>query len=348
VYRLIALLTLAWVLAASDYASAQNRPSADPPLDDAAVLQRVTAAIDRALIHLARRQYPDGSWPSGYGRNVGVNGVALLAFMGRGHHPERGQYKEALTRGRQYLLATQKPEGMYDSPNHSHGPMYEHALAALAMVELYGMTSDPKMEPSIRKAITLIVRSQAEEGGWRYQPLPRDADISVTVMQVVALRAAQNAGVAVPQRTLDKALEYVKRCSTERGGFGYMPGHHEGLARTAAGILSLQLAGQPDAIEVKKGLDYLNSQPITWGGEYFFYTHYYAIQAQYQAGGNSWNRWHPKIRELLLKQQNADGSWPVPPGGNEQQANTRDNVYPTAMACLVLEIYLHLLPAYQR
>src|SRR3712207_8435618 len=50
-----------------------------------------------------------------------------------------------------------------------------------------------------------------------------------------------------------------------------------------------------------------------------------------QAGGKEWNEWHPKVRELLLKHQNPDGSWDVPPGSPEPGEN---KVYPTAMATL--------------
>ena len=52
---------------------------------------------------------------------------------------------------------------------------------------------------------------------------------------------------------------------------------------------------------------------------YFFYFHYYAIQAHYQFGGKHWNDWHPRVRELLLDKQNADGSWDVP-GGTAENA----------------------------
>jgi hypothetical protein len=84
---------------------------------------------------------------------------------------------------------------------------------------------------------------------------------------------------------------------------------------------------------------------------FFFYFHYYAIQAEYQAGGDFWNSWHPRVREMLLANQKADGSWEAPPGSNhEAKPDTvgPNNVYATAMSCLVLEIYLHFLPAYQR
>jgi hypothetical protein len=81
----------------------------------------------------------------------------------------------------------------------------------------------------------------------------------------------------------------------------------------------------------------------------FYYFPYSAIQAQYQTGGESWNAWHPKIRELLFSRQNGDGSWDVPEGTAEQSGTVGPNkVYWTAMASLILEIYMHDLPAYQR
>ncbi len=72
---------------------------------------------------------------------------------------------------------------------------------------------------------------------------------------------------------------------------------------------------------------------MEWGGQnpqYFYYFHYYAIQAFYQAGGKEWNDWHPRVRELLLKHQNTDGSWDVPAGSAEAQYTNGDGkVYST-------------------
>ena len=36
------------------------------------------------------------------------------------------------------------------------------------------------------------------QGGWRYEPAPTGADISVTIMQVMALRGAKDSGLHVP------------------------------------------------------------------------------------------------------------------------------------------------------
>ncbi len=336
------------------HASLQAQPPAKQSpsgttLTEAQVVARVTASVDRALEYLASKQNPDGSWNAGNGRNNAINAVALLAFMGRGHLPDRGPYRDVVEKGRKFMLSTAQPTGIFGSPNPSHGPMYEHALATLAMVEMYGMTADPEHEPKVRKAVDLIVKTQSPNGGWRYQPTPSDADLSVTVMQIVALRAANNAEIPVPQQTIEKAIDYVKKCAVPSGGFAYQPGQGPGAARSAAGILSLQLCGKYDDPAVEKAIDYLAKLPLQWqSSEYFYYLHYYAIQGFFQFGGNAWNSWHPRVRELFLERQNPNGSWDVPPGSPENQWAGPDKIYSTAMASLILEIYMHYLPAYQR
>ena len=116
--------------------------------------------------------------------------------------------------------------------------------------------------------------------------------------------------------------------------------------------MSLQLLGKYDDPSVPKTLDLLAKFPVEWsanGIQYWYYFHYYAIQANYQAGGKHWNDWHPRVRELLLDKQNADGSWDVPVGTAENAGVVGpNNIYWTGMATLVLEVYMHFLPAYQR
>ena len=44
----------------------------------------------------------------------------------------------------------------------------------------------------------------------------------MTICQVMALRAARNAGLRVPNETIDRCVDYVKRSQNADGGFRYM------------------------------------------------------------------------------------------------------------------------------
>jgi hypothetical protein len=322
-------------------------PASDSPAGESAQVgneaEQVLPAIDRGLAYLASKQNKvTGSWHS---YNQAVNALALLAFMGRGHVPARGPYRDVVERGKDFLLGTRTRVPGYLS----FGTMYEHGLATLALAEMYGMDADPLLEEKLRQAIDLIVRTQSAGGGWNYEPAPADGDLSVSVMQIVALRAAMNAEIPVPAKALDKAIAYVQAHADPAGGFGYT-GPGRGPGTTAAGILSLQLLGKYDDPRLAGALNQLDRTPIAWGRpRHFFYFHYYAIQARYQAGGKYWAGWHSHIRDMFLKKQNADGSWEATSGSLEDERAVGGNrIYWTAMACLVLDIYMHYLPAYQR
>lgn len=315
-------------------------------LPDQHEMARVEAAVDRALEYLLHQQRPDGSWPSAFGSNNGVNALCLLAFLGRGHAPGRGPYRHVIDRAVNYLLAAQDERGLYVSPNRSHGPMYEHGFATLAMIEAYGFIPSPEMRRSVSRAVELILASQNAAGGWRYHPRPGDADLTVTVTQIVALRAAVNARLDVPDEALERARAYVISCVIPRGGYAYQAGGGgPNVPRAAAGALSLQLLGAYDHPSVGNALDWMVGQAYGTGIPQFWYANYYAMQASYQAGGEHWNRWHPRVREFLLENQLPDGSWQ---GYNEQNINGDARCYSTAIAAQTLAVYMHYLPVYQR
>jgi len=329
-------------------AAISNKVTSAEILTNEAVIERVTISVDRALEYLAKQQRPDGAWDG----NNAPNALALLAFMGRGHVPGRGPYRDVIEKGKKFILRTQDANGVFVPQRAAgSGPMYQQGLAMLALAELYGMDPDPELEAALRKSVDLLIRCQSDKGGWRYQPQKSDEDLSVTVMQIVALRAANNAEIPVPAATIEKAVAYVKSCADPNGGYGYQNGSRK-PPTSAAGIVSLQLLGYHEDESLPKSLDYLVSLPVEWGNssgiDYYFYFHYYAMQATYQAGGKHWAAWHPRVREMLLEKQNADGSWGIPGGSETENVVGPNKVYSTSMATLVMEVYMHFLPAYQR
>lgn len=322
--------------------SLRNRGGLDIDAQDYLGNAKTEAAVRRALAYLARTQLSDGAWGgSGYSGDCGVVGLCALAFMAAGHQPDRGPYGKVLRKATDYIAENCQRSGLVYNPNASSGPpMYGHGFATLALAELYGMTRRGDLRDKLERAIELIIRTQNQEGGWRYQPRVADADLSVVICQIMALRAAHNAGIRVPKDTLARAVEYVKRCSNNSdGGFSYMPTNRgSGMARTGAGVLSLIIMGEPDTEEVKRGLDYLISHPPGTRQNHLFYGYYYSTQACYQAGGKPWRFWYPKVAEDLLSTQRSDGSWFDGPG----------QPYATAMGVLALQVPASLLPIYQK
>jgi hypothetical protein len=342
-------LLMASFLAAST-AVAQDIPPSGRPTTPASEL-----AVRRALDYLKGSQKPDGAWESGgFGRATSVTSLAVLAFLAAGHVPgEPGPYRECVGRGIDYVLASQRSNGMLVS-NASHGPMYCHGISTLMLAEVVGMTPDPALAARCRdalaRAVSLILQAQGlaknpdNAGGWRYQPTSRDSDLSVTGWQVLALRAARSAGCAVPSGPVDGALAYLRRCAHPDGGFGYQPGLPPNNPRTGTGVLALELCGEHRSAEAVAGARYLAAHPPRWSNEYFFYEAYYCSQAMFQMGDESFLNYYPKLVPILLEHQDADGSW-LSADGNDRSGG---RAYCTAMGVLALAVEYRYLPIYQR
>ncbi|MGI9015146.1 MAG: prenyltransferase/squalene oxidase repeat-containing protein [Phycisphaerales bacterium] len=321
--------------------SAQNNPLAE----------EMTAAADRAvargLVFLKDEQRTDGSFGSGrYQGHVGITALACLAFMADGHLPGRGDYGDVVQRGLDFVLSKSSETGLLIGDTTSHGPMYGHGFATLFLGEIYGMNpDDDRVRDVLVRAVRLIINSQNEQGGWRYRPVPFDADISVTICQIMALRSARNAGIKVPKETIDQAVQYVHDCQNVDGGYKYMI-NSGGSAwpRTAAGVASLFYAGIYEDEAIDRGLDYLVRNAFPGGGRssseaHFYYGHYYAVQAMYLAGGEYWEQWWPAIRDDLIRRQANNGSW------TDHSAGA---AYASAMSLIILQMPKRYLPIFQK
>ncbi len=165
-------------------------------------------AVQRGLAYLAGRQHDDGSYGEGaYRGNVAVTAFVGRAMLAAGSKPGAGQYGDRLTKSVDYLLRIAQPNGLIASKEpREHGPMYGHAFALGFLAQCQQVSPRPEVRQKMAKAVELIVTSQNRDGGWRYQPKPLDADLSVTVTQLSALRAARDGGINVPAATIRQAV----------------------------------------------------------------------------------------------------------------------------------------------
>ena len=299
---------------------------AEVPLDP-----RVETAIERAQKWLARSQRHNGSWGNCNGRN----GVACMALMVNGNTPGHGPLGAKIALGIDFLMNSQHPNGYLIVGQ--TGNIYQHALATLALVDAYGMTHNPSIRESAIKAVDLIVNAQNQTGGWRYQPTSQDADLSVTVMQTMALRAAVGTGIHVPRESVDFAVGYVRRMFSENSGsFGYSSPDGGNFNRAGAGVVCLQSCGYTDDPRIPRAVKYMlaNAKFDNSGGSMQWYGHYYCGVAMYHYGGEAWKTYYPKICQKVLD------DW--------SKREAYGDVLDTSWALLVMGVPYRYLPIYQR
>ena len=329
----------------------------------------IKAAVERGLDYLRRIQdRTSGGWSADVGfklgsdykvttsskPHVGVTSLALMAFLSGGHLPGRGKHGDVVQRGTDYILSCVDPETGYIS---SHGTrMYSHAYATLFLAEIYGMTHRVDVKEKLQHAVTLTVESQNKHGSWRYNPASPESDMSITVCQIMALRAARNIGIRVPKATIDRAYAYVDRSAYKNrgsslyGGFKYQEKQatRTSFPLTAAGVAILNHSGIYEHELIKAGISYLQSEMNQLSRRslwhyFYWYGHYYAAQVFFFAGDENerlWEWYWGRMSSELLRGQESDGSWQcrVGPG----------SAFSTAVASIILQIPNQYLPIFHR
>jgi hypothetical protein len=324
-------------------------PSPLPPM----VTADAQAAIDRGLDYLVRTQSREGAWrEQGYMGSypVAMTALAGLAFLANGSTMTQGKYAPNVSRAANFLLGCQGPTGLISRMEEEGRSMHGHGFAMLFLGELYGMEDDAerqaKLKRVLQRAVALTSDSQSYRGGWIYTPDAKDDEGSVTVTQLQGLRSARNAGVAVPKKTIDKALGYLKMSALDDGGIAYKADRLGGSRPpiTAAAVVCWYNAGDQENPLCKKATDYIKDKlrrGDTRGGNlgHYFYAHLYMAQAMWLSGDENWNWYYPSMRDKLIASQAPDGSW---------DGDQVGHVYGTAIATTILQLPYNVLPIMQR
>lgn len=334
--------------------------------------QRAKEAIESGLAWLAKRQRDDGGWPSAKPEHrVGATGLALLSFLGAGYtHEDTGDYKTVVARGLDFLRRNQDPQGCFAVRRNQHYN-YDHAMATLAVVEAYGMTSSALLHGTAQKALDFSALSRNPYFGWRYGIKPGDNDTSMTHWMLAGIYSAKKvndaaaaAGKPAPFTIDDGAFQGAiawvdKMTDPDYGRVGYIVrGSGPARARdmldkfpaersesmTAAGIHIRLMCGQDPATKgvIGKGMDLIYKLPPVWhetNGSIDMYYWYLGTQAAFQTGGRKWKRWRGALLDAVIPNQaaapeTAKGSWPaIGPWGHYG-----GTVVSTAWMTLCLEI----------
>lgn len=325
--------------------------------EDAAV--EISPEMEKRIKHglesLAKRQSDDGSWSSAYGKNVGEVSLALMAFMAMGNLPGEGEYGSTVAKGVNWIMAQSQSSGLiqYTGQKQQAPVMYGHALSTLMLSEAWGQTRRPDIGKVLRKAVDLIVRSQGPKGGWNYEAIPKDGDTSVSVMQILALKSAHEAGIFVNQQVIDKAVKLIRseRYDGKIFGYGYNDGRfnagHVGSSAAGATIM-LVCADKLDEKWIKTDkekfalkpvqthIDILNGKRDSKGMGWAPYFWYYSGVSAYAAGEGPFKQCMEALEKITAKSQRRDGTWC---GGS---------VWETAFAILSQAMPYRYLPVYQR
>jgi hypothetical protein len=286
-----------------------------------------------------------------------------------------GKYSDRIRKATDWFMERGQRNGLLGNPNNpteSSRYMYGHGYGMLFLAQVYGEEEDGdrrrRLEQLLTKAVEFSGRAQTNRGGWGYVSAADGNNFdegSVTVTQVQGLRAARNAGIVVPKKIIDNAHDYLKKCTTPRGGVIYSLAHGvaaNGAERptlTASAVACMFSAGEYNSELGKKWLQYCQSAiPIDKSGRDSFghweYTQYYYAQAIYILGEDGyaklfpnsktterlmWSKYRDITFDYIMSRQAGDGSWNMSGIGP---------VYSTSCCLAILQLDNGTLPIYQR
>lgn len=336
-------------------------------------------SVDAALLWLKNHQSPDGRWDAdGFSvqckkntcvgadyssHDVGVTGLALLCFLGAGHtHDLPGPFRSSVKGGLKFLIESMDGEGCIGE-RVGHQFLYDHACAALALTEAYGMTESHLFKGPAQKAVNFVLRAQNPYRAWRYAyPPDGDNDTSVTGWMVMVLKSAKMSNLTIDEAGYAGALNWIDEMTdpatgrtgyTERGGgpsrlkerMDSFPAE-KSEAMTAVAVLVRILAGRTAAEDklISAGAALMADKLPKWdpdSGASDFYYWYYGTLAMFQVGGASWDKWNVAIQREIIGHQRTDkdedeyGSWdPI-----DAWSDTGGRIYSTSLNCLCMEVY---------
>lgn len=328
----------------------------------------IEPAVNSALEWLAANQEDDGRWDAvkhgagqenkvaghdrqGAGNNadMGITGLATLAFLGKGHTHLEGKHRVCVQKALEYLVNHQQHDGCLGGQAGMYAKMYCHAMALLAISEAYAMTKDERIRPFLDRGLAYTITAQhPRTGGWRYSPGDQ-GDMSQFGWQVLALHSAALSGIEIDKQTRELMTRFLDQASAgpSHGLAAYRPGEKANPTMTAEALTCrffLGIENSPRQIEEATDFVMLN-EPAQADIDLYYW--YYGTLAMYQMQDEAWRKWADKLQPKLLDMQRKDGHLSGSWDPRCRWGGYGGRVYSTAMATLSLEVYFRYLPIYR-
>ena len=326
------------------------------------VPEKYRDTVTKGLEYLVRHQHKDGHWEGDAGKHpVAMTGLVGLALLME-KRPERNtrsereetrpaKYLEPMRKAVDWLISKSPPdrEGLIYADHASERSRYMegHGLATLFLAGMLREERDAerrkKLHDVLTRAVRYILKAQSTQGGWYHTSKTEGHDFDAvlpTVIQIQALQAVDNVGIAVPADALDLAQDYLKKTLAKA---------HAGnadlkLLDHAATLVCFSQPGSPLYSEPPKGkltddvckaslTRCQNELPLK--GELKLerheLVHYYYAQTVYNLH-EQWASYRKFVFDQVQTSQNKDGSWPGAEGFGAGP------LYTTALWCTMLQL----------
>lgn len=339
----ILLVSLLAVASAGELRAADAAPGVDR--------DKIKRSVNRGLEWLAAQQSTQGHWTANEGNYpTAMTALAGMAFLCEGSTTTQGKYAKNIRGAVDYLVRRCRRNGLIGDPNTDDRYTYGHGYSMMFLSQVLGEEEDRERRDELIDVLTRSVQftgeAQTPAGGWGYVSAKDGSNFdegSTTITQVQGLRGCRNAGVPVPDKIIDKAVQYIRKCTLPDGGVQYSSQGGGGRpAITAAAIACLFNAGEYDSEYVPKLLDYCKknlSNIQNEGFGHWHYAHYYYAQVCYREAGTVWDGYRDKIFTRLIGEMGPDGSW---------SQGYIGAVYTTSVNLMILQLENNALPIYQR
>jgi len=292
---------------------------------------------------------------------------AVLCYLGMGYdHRMPSRYKQTVQRGIDWLISSQKADGLFGSRN------YEHAIATMAIAECYAMTNDPRLREPAQKGVQMILSRQAKDKvseyglGWDYVAANAARnDASISGWNVMALKSAAAAGLNIgdglkgseaylerawkaANPTIDlKRIDPYKTESVfpytwdaETGAVKVTPGadsHDMSCVGAVCSVFLHKDANDPILATLVNHIE-KTQKPTAWPTNTYYL--YYNSMAMFQMGDERFIPWSKQVDKLVCDAQRKEGcfagSWDWE--GTKFHGNETGRLLSTAYCTLALEV----------